>query len=275
MLIYVGAFAEKNVFEDLGVVLLFGGIGWVMAKLGWPRPPLLLGLVLGPLAENKLFLSTDNYGFGWLARPGVLILAAVMVGGLLYPFWSERKRRRSGLTPQQEPDAAPAAGGLRFDGTTAFALAIVVLFAWALWQSRGFGTRAGLFPWAVCIPGLTLAILQLARDVTGHRDRPSEVNPAEAALDEGPDVPPDVARRRSIEMAAWIVGYLVAIWLIGFSVGTLVMTFLYLKVGARERWPMTIVMSAFGFAFVYGIFEKGLGVPFPPGRLLSWLGLGS
>jgi len=26
---------------------------------------------------------------------------------------------------------------------------------------------------------------------------------------------------------------------------------------------------------VYGLFEKALGVPFPPGQLLVWLGLGS
>ena len=47
------------------VVLFFGGLGWVMEKLEWPRPPVLLGLVLGPLAENRLFLSTDNYGLSW------------------------------------------------------------------------------------------------------------------------------------------------------------------------------------------------------------------
>ena len=62
MLIYLGAFAEKNAFEDMIIVLLFGGLGWIMEKLEWPRPPVLLGLVLGPLAENRLFLSTDNYG---------------------------------------------------------------------------------------------------------------------------------------------------------------------------------------------------------------------
>ena len=53
MLIYSGAFAEKNAFEDMLVVLFFGGLGWVMEKLEWPRPPVLLGLVLGPLAENR------------------------------------------------------------------------------------------------------------------------------------------------------------------------------------------------------------------------------
>ena len=46
-------------------MLFFGALGWVMEKMEWPRPPVLLGLVLGPLAENRLFLSTDNYGLAW------------------------------------------------------------------------------------------------------------------------------------------------------------------------------------------------------------------
>jgi biotin transporter BioY len=64
----------------------------------------------------------------------------------------------------------------------------------------------------------------------------------------------------------------VAIWLLGFPLATLVATFLYLKVGGRERWPISIALSLAGFAFVYGLFERGLAVPFPPGRLLVWLG---
>ena len=47
-------------------------------------------------------------------------------------------------------------------------------------------------------------------------------------------------------MIAWTLAYLAAIWLLGFSFGTLVTTFLYLKWGARERWLMTIIMSLFG-----------------------------
>src|SRR5437667_418582 len=61
VLVYLGAFSEKNAFEDMLVVLFFGGLGWIMEKLEWPRPPVLLGLALGPLAENRLFLSTDHY----------------------------------------------------------------------------------------------------------------------------------------------------------------------------------------------------------------------
>ena len=62
---------------------------------------------------------------------------------------------------------------------------------------------------------------------------------------------------------------------VGFSLGTLVTSFLYLKVTAREGWTMSIVNSLCCFAFVYGLFEKGLGVPFPPGRVFVWFGYGS
>jgi TctA family transporter len=272
MLIAVGAFAEKNVFEDVLIVLLFGALGWVMSRLGWPRPPLLLGLVLGPLAENKLFLSTGNYGLAWMMRPGVLVLFAIIVAGLVFPIWSRRRQR------SQPPGVAaierrpgPGVEGRRFrlDGTTAFGLVIVLLFAWALWQSRDFGIRAGLFPWAVCIPGLLLGLVQLARDLTGRRDPPSGA----AEGDPAPDLPPAVVKRRSVEICLWIVGFWLAIWLIGFSLATLITTFAYLRVAGRERWLTSLALTACAVAFVYGLFERGLGVPFPTGQLFTWLGL--
>jgi TctA family transporter len=270
MLIAVGAFAEKNVFEDVMIVLLFGALGWVMTRFGWPRPPLLLGLVLGPLAENKLFLSTDNYGLAWLGRPGVLVLLAVILVGLLVPLVSKRRQRvREAAVARREPETRREGGrpGLQLDGASAFSLLIVIVFAWALWQSRDFGVRAGLFPWAVCIPGLVLGLAQLVRELTGRRDAPA----AEAIGGVGPDVPADVAARRSLDICLWILGFWLAIWLVGFSLATLLMTFFYLRVSARERWLTTLVLTAVAFAFVYGVFEKGLAVPFPSGQLFAWL----
>jgi TctA family transporter len=269
-LIYVGAFAEKNVFQDLGIVLVFGLLGWLMARLGWPRPPLLLGLVLGPLAENKLFLSTDNYGAAWLLRPGVAVMFAIIAVGLLAPLWTARRRRRRAspvIVVGPEPAATAPRGGLRLDGATAFSGAIVLLFALALWESRGFGPRAGLFPWAIGIPTLALALVQLARDATGRRS-----GMALDAAAGGAELPPGVAARRTLAIGGWIVGGFVAIWLLGFSAGTLATSVLYLAVGARERWPVTVVLGLLVLAFVHGLFERGLGVPFPPGHLAVWLG---
>ncbi len=67
---------------------------------------------------------------------------------------------------------------------------------------------------------------------------------------------------------------LLAIWLIGFAGATLLVTLLYLRIGAGERWPISLAVSAGGFLVVYGLFQRALGVPFPPGALVAWLGYG-
>lgn len=34
-----------------------GALGWVMKRNGWPRPPLILGVVLGEIVERYMFIS--------------------------------------------------------------------------------------------------------------------------------------------------------------------------------------------------------------------------
>jgi putative tricarboxylic transport membrane protein len=261
LLVYLGAFAEKNAMQDLLLVLVFGVIGWAMEKLRWPRPPLILGVVLGPLAENRLFLATDNYGAAWLWRPGVLILLAFALAVPLYPAIKRRLRRRA------RPAERIARRAIRFDRTALFTLAIVVMAAAALWQSRGFGVRAGLFPWAIGFPLLALGVLQLYFDVARSDQRPATLTDA--------DLPPSVIAHRTAVAFGWIVGFPLAIWLLGFTIGGLLCVFLALKVGSREPWPISLAITAAMGTFIYGIFDWALHVPFPPGALFDWIGLTS
>ena len=260
LLIYLGAFAEKNAFEDLYLVLFFGVLGWVMEKLHWPRAPLILGLVLGPLAENRLFLATDNYGAEWLLRPWVLVLIALTLAGAIYPLWKARSLKRV------EPSAAVKGG--RSALGLAFTVAILAILAAALWQSRTFGFRAGLFPWAIGIPVLALAALLLALQLAG---RESHHAPGFAGSDLG--ISAGEARRRTAVILGWICGYLVAIWLLGFTLAGALCTFLSLKIGSGERWPVTLAMTAGMAAFIYVVFVRALHVPFPPAQLLVWFGV--
>jgi putative tricarboxylic transport membrane protein len=261
LLIYLGAFAEKNAFEDLYLVLFFGVLGWVMEKLHWPRPPLILGLVLGPLAENRLFLSTDNYGLEWLTRPWVLVLIVLTLAGAIYPWLKARSRRREAVQAASG-DAAP-----RSRWGIAFSASIVAVLAAALWESRDFGFRAGLFPWAIGIPVLALAGIHLVLQLAGREKLP-ESGPAEP----GAELAPAVIARRTADIFGWIVGYLAAIWLLGFTLGGTLCTLLAFKLGGRERWPITLAMTAGVAAFIYFVFERGLRVPFPPGQLFAWFG---
>ena len=270
VLVYLGAFAEKNAFEDMLVVLFFGGLGWIMEKLEWPRPPVLLGLVLGPLAENRLFLSTDNYGAAWLGRPGVLVIFAVTLFGLIYPIIKNKRQEKEKAASEPQARAVietPEKAGLRFNSKTLFTVVIAVLLALALWQSRNFGFRAGLFPWAIGIPTLLLALAQLGKDLLG-REKPK---PAAAAWEVAADVPPEVASRRTVSILIWTVGFFIAIWLLGFSYSIPVSMILYLKFAGKEKWPMTIAVTFFTWLFIYGLFERALSIPFPEGLLFTLL----
>ena len=94
LLVFLGGFAVKNAPEDVAMVIVFGLLGWVMVRYDWPRPPILLGLVLGGIAESNLFVSTQAYGtLGWVTRPGVIFLGLVMVGSVVYAVRRDMKRK--------------------------------------------------------------------------------------------------------------------------------------------------------------------------------------
>ena len=270
LLIYLGAFAEKNIFEDLILVLIFGGLGWVLLRLNWPRPPLILGLVLGPLAENRLFLSTDNYGYAWLLRPGVLIILSLTLIGAFYPIFQRKwqKRKRDKGQPSVQKAVSPNGTRIpRFSWATIFSLFIIVVFICALWESRSFNVRAGLFPWTIGFPVLAFAIVQLIMDLMGKGDRSGDDHKGEA----GSELPTDIVNRRTAGIFGWIIGFFVAIWLFGFSIGGPLCTFIQLKIGYRERWPLTLILAGFSWVFIYGLFDRILHVPFPEGQIFLWL----
>ena len=266
VLIYLGAFAEKNAFEDMVIVLLFGALGWIMEKLEWPRPPVLLGLVLGPLAENRLFLSTDNYGLAWMHRPGVIGIFVLTLFGIFYPMIKERRQAKAkaqdaGNTPVEEP----VDHRLRFGPATWFTAVAIVLLASALWTSRNFGYRAGLFPWVIGTPTLILAFGQVARDIYGRKKKKQSDIPE---LPETEVAPEDV-KKRTISIILWTIGFFLVIWFLGFTYAVPLTMLLYLKFAADESWLMTGLVTFFSWLFYWSLFEKLLNVPFPEGLLLT------
>jgi putative tricarboxylic transport membrane protein len=78
--ILLGAFSVNRDPLDLVVVIAFGVLGYFMRRFGYPRPAMILGLVLGDLMEKYLYRSVASYGFTWLARPAVIVL--LLLAGL-------------------------------------------------------------------------------------------------------------------------------------------------------------------------------------------------
>jgi TctA family transporter len=96
-LVFFGAYAESKSIFDMGIALLAGFIGLVMVYTDWPRPPLILGLVLGALIERNFFVSYQIHALEFVLRPFVLAILLIGLGALLYRriqealFWRLKK----------------------------------------------------------------------------------------------------------------------------------------------------------------------------------------
>ncbi len=278
-LIYLGGFAVKNSFGDMLVVLLFGALGWFMVKFDWQRPPLLLGLVLGGIAENNLFIANRIYGYSWLWHPGVLVIGFIILAGTLYPYLQARLR---GFKEKTEPPTAlkqtSSIKTVRLPlGTrmaqTVFASFMVGIFAYVVYEAKfGFGAfepRAALFPWVIGVPSLTLALYVFAKEALAST---RQVKVGEMSLAEiEPEIDPIVERHRTVSIVFWIVGFFIAIWILGFVPASAVATLLYLKFGAGEKWPITLALSVACWLFFFGVFDFALNLPFPAGAFFDWV----
>ncbi|MFC2066872.1 tripartite tricarboxylate transporter permease [Chloroflexota bacterium] len=79
MAVVLGAFQSTRNWGDLIALLALGILGWFMKQYGWPRPPMLVGFILGGIIERYLFLSVTRYGAEWLLHPGVIIIILASV----------------------------------------------------------------------------------------------------------------------------------------------------------------------------------------------------
>ena len=93
VLVFIGSYTANNHYGDVLVTLLFGGIGYLMVLGGWPRAPFVLGLVLGKIAENYLYISVARYEAAWLTRPVVMVLIVLAIAVILYPLVQSRRSR--------------------------------------------------------------------------------------------------------------------------------------------------------------------------------------
>jgi putative tricarboxylic transport membrane protein len=106
LLCVIGAYALNNIMDNVYALLLFGVVGYLLVKLGFPLAPLILGVILGDQIEVNLVraLMTDSDPWLFLTRPisgAMLVLAA---GSVAFALWQHRRQYRGATGPQAETD---------------------------------------------------------------------------------------------------------------------------------------------------------------------------
>lgn len=80
----VGSYALRSSTFDVLVMLAAGILGYLMTKGGYPLAPLVIGVIVGPIAESGLrrALIISNGSYDWLLQPIPLVLLFLTVTSL-------------------------------------------------------------------------------------------------------------------------------------------------------------------------------------------------
>ena len=195
LLTVIGAFAIHSNVQDAQLMVGIGIIAWVLSRYGFAPSPIVLGLVLGQIAEQG-FVQTYLIGNAsgrvvelFFFRPISIGIILAALATLLWPIYAERRasRRTAGRTaataaaapvgedsvpdaPRDAPRAGPDVAGLVCGG------AFVLLGVFIFFGARGMSAIGSIFPTTISIGmivfSLVLIALVLTRRTTSATARP-------------------------------------------------------------------------------------------------------
>ena len=97
----IGTFAIRNSVSDVIIMLCLGVFGWVVARFGFAASPIVLGLILGPIAEQgfvqgwTIGAATNNLFGMFFGRPisqGILLFTLITLILPLIVQWQKSRR---------------------------------------------------------------------------------------------------------------------------------------------------------------------------------------
>jgi putative tricarboxylic transport membrane protein len=95
----VGAYGMRQSAFDLYLLYAIGVIGVVMRRFNFPTAPVVVGMILGPLAEAQL-RNAISIGEGsaivFLQRPMSVALIVVVLAVLIVPRWLKHRAQVRG-----------------------------------------------------------------------------------------------------------------------------------------------------------------------------------
>jgi TctA family transporter len=271
--VFIGAFQGSRQWGDIYALLTFGTVGWTMKRLQWPRPPVILGVVLGDIVERYMFISVERYGTEWLfptsfenIRYVVIFMFLLSIYGLMRPLMKEWRMAGGTVRIIKEFGVTP-----KVDVQTGFYIAAIALFGWAMWEASTWNHDARIVPTIVGYFGLAIIGISMVnhtfREPGKHADDSAEGKVMQSLhLDlsvRGPKMDPKTLAIRAGTYFAWLLFFLGSSALVGILFTVFLFVVGYMRIEGKEPWKMTIYCAIALFAFAGMLFDELLALPWP------------
>ncbi|MBE57914.1 MAG: hypothetical protein CMD66_00535 [Gammaproteobacteria bacterium] len=252
----VGAYQASADWGDLFTLLIFGVVGWTMKHLKWPRPPLILGFVLGGIVEDYMRISYQIYEWAWVLKPVCAVMLTLAALSLLQPLFTR-------IFIKKEKVDIFAFSSPQFRLTDLFPVGLLGLLIWALvssfgWDEESQGAPQVIILITLVIISITLSNAILRRGNAGYFEG--------SALDLSSDLG-SLTRTsynfRVLEFFLWLCGFLFAWWVGGILVASALFVIGYMRVRGDESLRMTTAYVVVIGCLIYFVFDQGFHIAWP------------
>jgi TctA family transporter len=264
-IVYIGAFQGSRSWGDMFVLLIFGLLGWILKRLKWPRPPLILGLVLGVLIERYMSISFLRYGAEWMLRPGVVLLLAMSALVLLSPLF--RLIRKGGLSRLR-----PSGKVILKPEDLMYVLFIGIgLYMFVTAQGWIFNAKIGpsVVAGALIVAGTISFAYKALVTAPAAEDGDGGIH-MDLASDDGEDLSTRTILIRAARFFGWFLAFLVGTALIGMLPTVPLIIISFMRVEGREPWRLSLTLAACVTVVIYVVFELVIGILWPSSLLGDW-----
>jgi hypothetical protein len=264
--------------------MFFGMIGWSMKRLRWPRPPVILGVVLGGIVERYFNISVNRYGdemeeledlYYWLVYDHwiVIFVLVISVWGLYPPFLREI-RRMGGFKSM-----VTGFNRLNFDLNSIFYALFIGLIAAMLVDSLDWREGAKRVPIFVAWVTLTIASIsffnhtfrgEVAKSSGDGNGNGIAERAAHLDIEVDANIEGRVVVRRAFRFLLWLVAFLVSTSIIGMLPTSFFFVIAYMRLEGQEPWRLVAIFSVGLTSFSWFLFDYLLLLPWPRSQIGIW-----
>jgi len=282
MFVFMGAWLGGASLGDWISCFIFGVVGFVMKRGGWPRPPLILALILGSIMENAFEISILAHdGMSWLyTRPIVLIIMALIAITIVLAARGITKNKTDkGNADGDDPVTGEGAERSPLISLP-FSILMFLLFVWA-WYEATRGHDVGVeyepepwpdsvmqFPLVGAIPGAILGFLVIIRD---GRDTIAELRAHGGFGAAWAHASGMAVLNRAVIFFGYLIAMILIMLVVGQKLALPLFVFAYLIRWGKYSRRLALGYAAGGWVFLVGFYDRIMHLFWYPSWLDGWL----
>ena len=230
-------------------------LGWGLKHFKWPRPPLVLGFILGSILERYMFISIQRYGTDWMLRPARRSSCSRSPRSACSGRCFRTCARMAASRAWCRISAAP-----HFSWHNLFPVFLLVLFGVMMTEAVTWNPLAKIVPLIVGSGAILFCSLALITEVfkkgtvkaTSLGEKAMEQVQQKMHMDIASTVshlPAKTLLTRGAIFFGWMVGFLLSMATIGLIPTVPLFVIAFMRLEAREPWrivlPYALIMAAF------------------------------